>query len=58
LVALICFEELGCIEAAIRVGVAVNSATVHVKHAFDCLGEALSKMRAVRKTFQKPETEA
>lgn len=58
LVALICFEELGCIEAAAQVGIAVNNATVHVRHAFDCLGEALSQMRSIKKSLQKHPADA
>jgi hypothetical protein len=38
-------------------GLPVNSITVYVREAFDALGDALARMRDLRKELEKPEQE-
>ena len=53
LIALICFKEMGCIKAAWKLGIGINQASVHVRHAFDTLGDALARMRRGKRALQK-----
>jgi len=53
LICLICFKEMGVIEAARKLGIAINDASDCVKNAFDLLGEALMKMRKHKKTLEE-----
>jgi hypothetical protein len=57
LIAKICFEELGAIEAGRQLGLPVNSITVYVRAAFDALGNALARMRDFKKELEAPPTE-
>jgi hypothetical protein len=49
----ICFDEMGVLETAKILGVAINDAVDCSRRAFDALGEALAKMRSYRKDLQK-----
>ncbi len=53
LIAKICFEEKGAIDAGRALGLPVNSITVYVRDAFDALGDALSNMRKQRKALEE-----
>ena len=55
LISKICFEELPAIEAGKSLGLPINSITVYVRSAFDALGDALAKMRSVKKELEKKE---
>jgi hypothetical protein len=48
----ICFEEMAAIKAGRQLGLPVNSITVYVRDAFDALGEALAKMRELKKEIE------
>jgi len=50
----ICFEEQGAIEAGRAMGLAVNSITVYVRAAFDALGDALARMRDMKRQLETP----
>ena len=49
----ICLDEMGVLETARMLGVAVNDAVECTRRAFDALGEALAKMRNHRKELKK-----
>jgi len=53
LICSICFEELGVIQAARKLGIPVNDSVGAVRQAFDYLGEALKKMRLYKKELTK-----
>jgi hypothetical protein len=57
LICRICFMEQGAIEAGRGMGLPVNSVTVYVREAFDALGDALAKMRELKRAIEKPEEE-
>lgn len=55
LIAKICFDELPAIEAGKSLGLPINSITVYLRSAFDALGDALAKMRSVKKELEKQD---
>jgi len=57
LVRRICFEEQGAIAAGRAMGLPVNGITSYVREAFDGLGDALAKMRELRRALEKQEGE-
>jgi hypothetical protein len=57
LICRICFREQGAIEAGRQMGLAVNGITSYVREAFDALGNALSRMREVKRALEKPPEE-
>jgi len=57
LIAKICFEEKGAIEAGRELKLPVNSITVYLRSAFDALGNALGRMRDMKKAMEKPKEE-
>jgi len=57
LICKICFEEKGAIEAGMSLKLPVNSITAYVRCAFDKLGDALAKMRRIKKELEEPPQE-
>jgi hypothetical protein len=57
LICRICFKEQGAIEAGREMGLAVNGITAYVRAAFDALGEALARMRDLKRAMEKPPEE-
>jgi hypothetical protein len=53
LISKICFEEKGAIEAGREMKLPINSVTVYVRAAFDALGDALAKMRDIKKSMEE-----
>ncbi len=53
LISKICFEEIAAIAAGRQLGLPVNSITVYVRAAFDALGDALARMRDLKKALEK-----
>ena len=51
-------QLLNLCQAAGKLGIAINQASAHVGHVFDTLGDALARMRKVKKAFQKKAEEA
>ncbi len=56
LISKICFNEIAAIEAGRSMGLAVNSITIYVRHAFEALGNALAKMREFKKETEGEES--
>jgi hypothetical protein len=57
LICRICFKEQGAIEAGRGMKLPINSITSYVRAAFDALGEALARMRALKRALEKPPEE-
>jgi hypothetical protein len=53
LICRICFKEQGAIEAGRAMGLAINGITSYVRDAFDALGDALAKMRELKRGLEK-----
>ncbi len=57
LIGRICFKEQGAIEAGRGMNLPVNSITVYVRAAFDALGDALVRMRDLKREMEKSAQE-